>query len=159
TSVVVHQSLPVKSLNELIAYANANSGRLSYGSAGTGTLSNLAGELFKQLTGLNDLQHISYRAPRPGLPNLVAGHIWIMTPNVTGQVLELHRTGRVRILAVNSAERLTAAPEIPTAIEEGLPNMIAQLFLGIFVHIQTPKPIVGQIAEANRKVMADASFQ
>src|SRR6185436_2011880 len=69
------------------------------------------------------------------------------------------RTCRVRILAVNSAERLTAAPEIPTAIEEGLPNMIAQLFLGIFVHIQTPKPIVAQIAEANRKVMADASFQ
>jgi tripartite-type tricarboxylate transporter receptor subunit TctC len=159
TSVVVHQAVPVKSLKELIAYVKGNPGKLSYGSAGTGTLSNLAGELFKQLTGLSDLQHISYRGAGPGITDLVAGHIPIMTPNITGQVLELHRTGKVRVLTVNSAERLAAAPEIPTAIEEGLPNMIAQLFLGIFVHANTPKPIVAQIAEANRRAMADPSFQ
>src|SRR5262245_37792798 len=65
TSVVVHQSVPVRSLRELIAYAKANSSRLSYGSAGTGTLSNLSGELFKQLAGLPDLVHISYRGAGP----------------------------------------------------------------------------------------------
>jgi tripartite-type tricarboxylate transporter receptor subunit TctC len=159
TSVVVHEAVPVKSLKELIAYAKANSAKLSYGSAGTGTLSNLSGELFKQLAGLPDLVHISYRGAGPGITDLVSGHIPIMTPNITGQVLELHRAGRIRILAVNSAERLAAAPEIPTAIEEGLPGMIAQLFLGIFVHTGTPRPIIAQIAEANRKTMADPTFQ
>jgi tripartite-type tricarboxylate transporter receptor subunit TctC len=159
TSVVVHEAVPVKSLKELIAYAKANSSRLSYGSAGTGTLSNLSGELFKQLAGLPDLVHISYRGAGPGITDLVSGHIPIMTPNITGQVLELHRAGRIRILAVNSAERLAAAPEIPTAIEEGLPGMIAQLFLGIFVHAATPRPIIERIAEANRKAMADPAFQ
>ena len=140
TSIVVHPSVPAKSLKELIAYAKANPNKLSYGSAGTGTLSNLSGELFKQLTGLSDLQHISYRGAGPGITDLVAGHIPIMTPNVTGPLLEFHRAGKMRVLAVNSAERLAAAPEIPTAIEEGLPNMIAQLFLGVFVHAGTPKP-------------------
>ena len=159
TSVAVHPSVPVKSLQELIAYVKANPNKLSYGSAGTGTLSNLSGELFKLLTGLGDLQHISYRGAGPGITDLVAGHIPILTPNITAPLLEFHRTGKIRILAVNSAERLAAAPDIPTAIEEGLPNMIAQLFLGIFVHAGTPKLIVAQIAEANRKAMADPSFQ
>jgi tripartite-type tricarboxylate transporter receptor subunit TctC len=159
TSVVVHQAVPATSLKELIAYVKATPGKLSYGSAGTGTLSNLSGELFKQLAGLNDLVHISYRGAGPGIIDLVSGVIPVMTPNITGQVLELHRAGRIRILAVNSAERLAAAPEIPTAIEAGLPGMIAQLFLGIFVHAATPRPLVERIAEAHRTAMADPSFQ
>jgi tripartite-type tricarboxylate transporter receptor subunit TctC len=159
TSLVVHQAVPAKSLKELIAYAKANSDKLSYGSAGTGTLSNFAGELFKQLAGLNDLVHISYRGAGPGITDLVAGHIPIMTPNITGQVLELHRAGKIRVLAVNSAERLQAAPGIPTAIEEGLPGMIGQLFLGLFVHAATPRPIVERLGDANRQAMADPAFQ
>src|SRR6266508_355961 len=159
TSVVVHASVPVKTLKEFITYAKANPGKLSYGSAGTGTMSNLSGELFKQLTGLTDLVHIPYKGAGPGLTDLVSGHIPAMTPNITGQVLELHRTGKIRILAVNSAERLKAAPEIPTAIEEGLPGMIGQLFLGLFVPAATPKAIVDRIGDATRTAMADQEFQ
>src|SRR6266542_3651699 len=102
TSVVVHASVPAKTLRELIAYAKANPGKLSYGSAGTGTMSNLSGELFKQLAGLNDLVHIPYKGAGPGLTDLISGHIPVMTPNITGQVLELHRTGKIRILAMNA---------------------------------------------------------
>ena len=98
TSIAVHASVPAKTLQELIAYAKANPGKLSYGSAGTGTMSNLSGELFKQLTGLDHLVHIPYKGAGPGLTDLVSGHIPVMTPNVTGQVLELHRTGKIRIL-------------------------------------------------------------
>jgi tripartite-type tricarboxylate transporter receptor subunit TctC len=159
TSIVVHASVPVKTLKELIAYAKANPGKLSYGSAGIGTMSNLSGELFKQLTGLNDLVHIPYKGAGPGITDLVSGHIPMMTPNVTGQVLELHRSGKVRILAVNGAQRLSAAPDIPTAIQEGVPNMIAVLFLGLFVPAATPKAIVDQITDATRKAMADPEFQ
>jgi tripartite-type tricarboxylate transporter receptor subunit TctC len=159
TSIVVHESVPVKTLPELIAYAKANPGKLVYGSAGTGTMSNLSGELFKQLTGLTDLVHIPYKGAGPGITDLVSGHIPMMTPNVTGQVLELHRTGKIRILAVNGAQRLGAAPDIPTAIEQGLPNMIGLLFLGLFAPAATPKPIIDRIAEATRTAMADPEFQ
>src|SRR5262245_8433254 len=159
TSIVVHQSVPVKTLPELIAYAKANRGKLSYGSAGTGTMSNLSGELFKQLTGLSDLVHIPYKGAGPGITDLVSGHIPAMTPNITGQVLELHRTGKIRILAANAPERLKAAPEIPTAIEEGLPGMIGQLFLGLFVPAATPKAIVDRIGDATRAALADPEFQ
>ena len=159
TSIVVHQSVPVKDLKELIAYAKANAGKLSYGSAGAGTMSNLSGELFKQLTGLNDLVHIPYKGAGPGLTDLVSGHILVMTPNITGQVLELHRTGKIRILAVNAAGRLKAAPDIPTSTEQGLPGMIGQLFLGLFVPAATPRAIADRIGEATRQLMADDEFQ
>jgi tripartite-type tricarboxylate transporter receptor subunit TctC len=159
TSIVVHESVPVKNLKELVAYAKANPGKLTYGSAGAGTMSNLSGELFKQLTGLTDLVHVPYRGAGPGITDLVSGHIPMMTPNITGQVLELHRAGKIRILAINGAERLKAAPEIPTAIEEGVPGMIGILFLGLFVPAATPRAVIDQIGEATRKVMADAAFQ
>jgi tripartite-type tricarboxylate transporter receptor subunit TctC len=159
TSIVVHESVPVKTLPELIAYAKANRGKLSYGSAGTGTMSNLSGELFKQLTDLNDLVHIPYKGAGPGITDLVSGHIPMMTPNVTGQVLEFHRAGKIRILAINGAQRLTAAPEIPTAIEQGVPGMIGLLFLGLFAPAATPKPIVDRIADATHAAMGDAEFQ
>jgi tripartite-type tricarboxylate transporter receptor subunit TctC len=159
TSIVVHESVPVKTLPELIAYAKANPGKLVYGSAGTGTMSNLSGELFKQLTGLADLVHIPYKGAGPGITDLVSGHIPMMTPNVTGQVLEFHHTGKIRILAVNGAQRLGAAPDIPTAIEQGLPNMIGLLFLGLFAPAATPRPIIDRIAEATHTAMADPEFQ
>ena len=159
TSIVVHPSVPVKDLKELIAHAKANPGKLSYGSAGSGTMSNLSGELFKQLTGLNDLVHIPYKGAGPGITDLVSGHIPVMTPNITGQVLQLHRTGKIRILAVNSAERLNAAPEIPTAAEQGLRGMIGQLFLGLFVPVATPRAIADRIGDATRQLMADDEFQ
>jgi tripartite-type tricarboxylate transporter receptor subunit TctC len=159
TSIVVHESVPVRTLAELIAYVKANPGKLSYGSAGAGTMSNLSGELFKQLTGLNDLVHIPYKGAGPGITDLVSGHITIMTPNVTAQVLELHRAGKIRILAVNGAQRLSAAPDIPTSIEQGVPGMIGLLFLGLFAPAATPKPIVDRITAATHAAMADAEFQ
>src|SRR5262245_33484686 len=75
TVIVVHESVPARSLRELIAYAKANPGKLSYGSAGTGTLTNLAGELFKQLIGAPDIVHIPYKGAAPGVTDLAAGHI------------------------------------------------------------------------------------
>ncbi|MFL6797052.1 MAG: Bug family tripartite tricarboxylate transporter substrate binding protein [Xanthobacteraceae bacterium] len=159
TSIAVHVSVPATNVAELIAYVKANPGKLSYGSAGSGTMSNLSGELFKQLTGLNDLVHIPYKGAGPGITDLVSGHILIMTPNVTGQVLDLHRTGRIRILAVNGPRRLSAAPDIPTAIEQGVPNMIGLLFLGLFAPIATPKPIIDRITDATHAAMSDPAFQ
>jgi tripartite-type tricarboxylate transporter receptor subunit TctC len=159
TSIAVHPSVPANNIEEFLAYAKANTGKLSYGSAGTGTMSHLSGELFKQITGIKDMTHIPYKGAGPGITDLVSGHISVMSPNITGQLLQLHNTGKIRILAINSPSRLSAAPSIPTAIEQGVPNMIGQLFLGIFAPKGTPQPVIGQIAKATREALGDAAYQ
>jgi tripartite-type tricarboxylate transporter receptor subunit TctC len=159
TSIVVHESVPARNLAELIAYAKANPGKLSYGSAGAGTLTNLAGELFKQLIGTPDIVHIPYKGSAPGVADLASGHIPMMTPNVGAPLLAFHRAGKVRILAVNADTRIKAAPDIPTAIEAGLAGMIAGNLNGLFAPAGLPQAIVDQIADATRKVMADADLQ
>jgi len=158
TSVIVHPSLPVQNLKQLIAYAKANPGKLSYGSAGAGTLTNLAGEMFKQRAGGLDIVHVPYRGAGPAITDLVSGYIPMMTPNITGRLLGLYRGGRVRILSVNAPKRLKAAPEIPTTIEF-LPDMIAQLFSGVFAPAGTPKAVVDRVSQVTRKALADKAFQ
>jgi tripartite-type tricarboxylate transporter receptor subunit TctC len=80
-------------------------------------------------------------------------------PNITAQVIELHRSGKLRILAVNAPERLDALPDIPTAIEAGLPDFISQTFFGVFAPATTPKPILEKLNEATQKEWADKGFQ
>jgi tripartite-type tricarboxylate transporter receptor subunit TctC len=159
TTVVVHESVPARNLAEFIAYAKANPGKLSYGSAGAGTLTNLAGELFKQLIGAPDIVHIPYKGSAPGVTDLASGHIPMMTPNVGGPLLDFHRAGKVRILAVAAIARIKAAPDIPTAIEAGLPGMVAGNLNGVFAPAGVSNDIVDQIAQATRKVVADEQFQ
>ena len=159
TVIVVNEKVPVRTLRELIAYAKANPGKLSYGSAGAGTLTNLAGELFKELIGARDIVHIPYKGSAPGVADLAAGHIPMMTPNIGGPLIDFHRAGKVRILAVAHETRLKVAPDIPTAIEAGLPGMVASNFNGLFAPAGLPPAIVNQLAEATRQVMADAEFQ
>jgi tripartite-type tricarboxylate transporter receptor subunit TctC len=158
TSIVVHPSVPARNLKDLIAYARKNAGTLSYGSAGAGTLTNLAGEMFKQAAGGLDIVHVPYKGAGPGLADLVGGYIPMMTPNVTAQVLSLHQAGRVRILSVNAPKRLKAAPDVPATIET-LPNMIAELFSGVFAPAGTPKPIIDRLSQATRKALTDPGFQ
>jgi tripartite-type tricarboxylate transporter receptor subunit TctC len=102
---------------------------------------------------------VPYRGAGPGITDLVSGHIPMMTPNVTGQLLELHRAGKIRILAVTSPERLKGAPDIPTAIEAGVPGMIAQLFNGVFGPAGTPKPVVDKIWQATKAALANTEYQ
>jgi tripartite-type tricarboxylate transporter receptor subunit TctC len=158
TVIVVHESVPARTLLELIAYAKANPGRLSYGSAGVGTLTNLAGELFKQLINAPDIVHIPYKGSAPGLTDLASGHIPMMTPNVGGALLDFHRAGKVRILAVAAQARLRAAPDITTATEAGLPGMVAANFNGLFAPAGLAGAIIDQLAGATRKLMADEAF-
>jgi tripartite-type tricarboxylate transporter receptor subunit TctC len=159
TSIVVHESVPAKTLKELIDYAKANPTKLSYGSAGAGTMTNLAGELFKQLIGVPSITHIPYKGSAPGVADLAAGHIPMMTPNVGGPLLQFHRAGKIRILAVAAKKRLQGAPDIPTAIEAGLPDMVAANFNGLFAPANVPKAIIDQIANETRAAMADPQVQ
>jgi tripartite-type tricarboxylate transporter receptor subunit TctC len=158
TSIIVHPSTQVTSLKQLINYARKNPGKLSYGSAGAGTLTHLAGEMFKKLAGNLDILHVPYKGAGPGIIDLASGYIPMMTPNITAQVLSLHRNKRVRILSVSGPRRLKAAPEIPTS-SETVPNMVAQLFSGLFAPAGTPREIVDRISQATRKSLADPRFQ
>jgi tripartite-type tricarboxylate transporter receptor subunit TctC len=140
--IAVHPSVPVHTLQELIAYAKANPGKL-----------------FKVLSGTPDIVHIPYRGAGPALTDAISGHIPMITPNVTGQVIELNKTGKLRILAVTTLTRVAAAPDIPTAIEAGLPNMISQNFVALFAPAGTPRPIIEQVAQATRSGLSDRELQ
>src|SRR5262245_52709243 len=152
-AVAVHPSQPLQTLKQLIDYAKANPGKLSYGSAGVGSFNHLTGELFKSLAGTPDLVHIPYKGAGAALTDAVSGHIPVVIPNVTGQVIELNRSGRLRILAVTTPTRLAALPDVPTAIEAGLGGMVARNFLALFAPAGTPQPIVAQIGQATRTAL------
>ena len=154
-TIAVTPALPVHTLKELIAYAKANPGKLVYGSAGTGSMTHLAGELFKSLADTPDIVHIPYKGSGASITDVISGQVPMIVANVTGQVLELNKSGRLRMIVVTSPERLVADPEIPTAVESGLPGMVSVNFTGLFAPARTPKPIVEQIAAATRKAMGE----
>lgn len=155
---VVHPSLPVHNLKELIDYAKANPGKLSYGSAGVGSFNHLTGELFKSLTG-TDIAHVPYRGASFAITDVISGQIPMATPNMTGQVLELHNTGKLRIIAVTTPKRVIGAPEFPTAIESGIPGLISQNFVGLFAPAGTPRAITDQISQATRTALGERDLQ
>jgi tripartite-type tricarboxylate transporter receptor subunit TctC len=159
TGVAVHPSLPPKTLKELAAFAKKNPGKLSFGSAGTGSITHLTGELFKKLNGDLNIVHVPYKGAGPGLTDLVAGHIPMYTPTISSAPLEYHKQGRIRMLAICSEERLKAVPDVPTAIQAGMPELVVQAFNAIFLPPNTPKPIVDTLAQANQKVLASADMQ
>jgi tripartite-type tricarboxylate transporter receptor subunit TctC len=158
-AIAVHPSVPAQNLKELIAYVKANPGKLSYGSSGAGTINHLSGEMLKSLTGISDLPHVPYRGAGPALADVIAGQIPIIIPAMTSQVLEFHRAGKLRLLAITYGSRLPVAPEIPTAAEAGVPGLVTQQVIGIFGPAGVPKDIVARIDEANRAAMADNAYR
>jgi tripartite-type tricarboxylate transporter receptor subunit TctC len=157
--IAVHPSVPAKTLQELIAYAKANPGTLSYGHVGIGSLNHLAGELFKSLTGTLGIVQVPYRGAGPAITDLISGQIPMAVVAVTGQVIELHRSGNLRVLAVTSPARLIAAPELPTAAEAGVPGLVVTNSLGLLAPAGTPNEIIEQIAWATHAALADPAFE
>ncbi|MEA2903575.1 MAG: hypothetical protein QOI12_962 [Alphaproteobacteria bacterium] len=159
SSLMVHASVPAKTLQEFVTYAKASPGKLSYGSAGVGTSAHLCAELFKQLAGLPDIVHVPYKGANPGLADFYSGHLPMFAASISPQVLEMHRLGKIRILVAGSPRRLEGAPDIPISAEAGFPGLITLQFMGVFAPGGTPKPIIDQIAAATHQVMADKEFQ
>ncbi len=158
-AIAVHPSVPVKDLKELVAHVKANPGKMSYGSAGHGSLNHLTGELFKLKAGLSDFPHVPYRGAGPGLIDLLSGQIPALVPAMTNIVLEHHKAGKLRVLAVTHGKRLAAAPELPTAVEQGFPDLVAPNFIGIYAPAGVPKEIVERVSAANLKLLAEKSYQ
>jgi len=158
TIIDIHPAQPIRTLKELADYAKANPGRLSYGSSGAGTANHLVGELFKLLTG-TEIAHVPYRGAGPAMADLISGHIPMLVQSSNAQAFELHETGKLRILAITSAQRIAAAPAIPTVGEAGLPGLTSENFIGLFAPKGTPEAIVEQIAQATRHALADKDLQ
>jgi tripartite-type tricarboxylate transporter receptor subunit TctC len=157
--ITVHPSVPVQTLAELIDYIKANPGKMSYGSAGAGTMNHLTGELLKSLTGIKDLPHVPYRGSGPGMADLVGGQIPVYIAAMTSQVLEFHRAGRLRLLAITNDARLPVCPDIPTAVEAGVPGLVTTQVIGTFAPTGTPAEAMARIGSANATALADASYQ
>jgi tripartite-type tricarboxylate transporter receptor subunit TctC len=158
-AIAVHPAVPAQTLKELIAYAKANPGKLSYGHAGVGTIQHLTGELFKSLTGTPEIVQVPYRGTGPAIADLVGGQIPMGIVGLTGQVLEFHRSGKMRVLAVTSSTRLIAAPDLPTAVELGFPGMTVTGSIGLLAPAGTPIGIIEQIAQATRTAVAEPAYQ
>jgi tripartite-type tricarboxylate transporter receptor subunit TctC len=157
--MVVHPAVPVQTVKEFIAYAKASPGKLSYGHAGVGSIQHLAGELFKSRAGTPEIVQVPYRGTGPLVTDLISGQVPLGFPGVTGQLLELHRSGKIRILAVTNSTRLIAAPELPTVAELGLPGMTVTGSLGLLAPAGTPIGIIEQIAQATRTAVAEPAFK
>ena len=147
--LVVHPSVPVHSVDELVRYAKANPGKVNFGSAGVGTTPHLAGELFKSLTGV-DVVHVPYKGGGPVLTDLVAGQIQ-MTFELTAVLLPLIRAGKLRALAVATEERNPDLPEVPTMIESGVPGCLVSSWFGIVGPAGMPLHVIDRLnLEINR---------
>jgi len=137
--VVVHPSVPAKTIPELIAHAKANPGKINYGSAGPGTPQNIACELFKMMAGV-DLVHVPYRGGAPAATDLVAGHLQVIFSPVSEAIQHI-QAGKLRPLAVTTAARLNVLPDVPT-VAESVPGYEASGFAGIGAPKNTPPEII-----------------
>jgi len=141
--LVVNPSLPVNSVQELIAYAKANPGKLNFASSGNGTSIHLSAELFKTMAGVQ-MTHVPYKGSAPALQDLVGGQVQLMFDNLPSS-LALIKAGKLKALAVTSKTRAPALPEVPTMAESGLPGFEASSWFGLLGPAGTPQPAITKV--------------
>lgn len=141
--LLVHPSVPVKSVKELVRLAKAQPGKLSFASAGNGTGSHLSGELFKQLAGV-DMLHIPYKGVAPALLDVISGQVSMSFPSIL-TALQQVRAGRLRALAVTGSHRSVAAPELPTLQEAGIKGYESATWYGIVAPAGTPGDVIAKL--------------
>ena len=155
--IVSRNSLPAKSLQELLAWLKANPDKASDGTAGAGSGAHIAGVYMQNLTGLR-LQFVPYRGTAPALTDLVAGQIDIIVDQASNSMQQI-RTGNIRAYAITDRKRLSAAPDIPTVDEAGLPGFYMTLWNGLWVPKGTPKEVVSRLNAAVVDALADPAVK
>lgn len=150
--LVVHPSLPAKSLKEFVAHAKANPGKLNFGSGGPGTTPHLAGEMLKSMAGLQ-MTHVPYKGGGPALADLVGGQLQLMLENIPSTLPHV-KAGRLRVLALSGLKRSTLVPEVPTLDEAGLKGYEIVGWNGLFFPANTPNPIVSRLHAETVKALA-----
>ncbi len=142
--LLVNPQLPVRNVQELIAHARANPGKLAFASSGNAGAAHLAGELFKQTTGV-DMVHVPYRGGAPALTDLMSGQVQVMFDSASSSLPHV-RAGKLRALAVTSETRLALVPELPTMLEAGVPGYVLTNWYGLWAPRGTPPAVVSRLA-------------
>jgi tripartite-type tricarboxylate transporter receptor subunit TctC len=155
--LVVPNSSPAKTVQELIAHGKANNGKLTFASSGVGTSPHLSGELFKRMAGF-EMTHIPYRGVAPALSDVIPGRVDMMFNTAAG-VLQQVRAGQVRGLAVSTVKRFPTAPEFPTVAESGLPGFDVTSWYAFFVPAKTPAAIVRKINADTAAILAEPAMK
>jgi tripartite-type tricarboxylate transporter receptor subunit TctC len=155
--VVVNPASPIKSVADLIAAAKAEPDKLSYGTYGTGTSAHLAGELFKHLANVN-LTTVPYKGAAPAITDLVGGQIQVMFTTVAS-CASLVAASQLRAIAVTSAERSAAFPQLPTVSEAGVAGYAAESWYGLFAPANTPPDIIGRLNKSAAKAVQSEAFK
>jgi tripartite-type tricarboxylate transporter receptor subunit TctC len=150
--LMVHPSVPAKTVQELIAYAKANPGKINFGSAGMGSTPHLSGELFKSLAKV-DLVHVPFRGTGPAMQNLVGGHIQMMFDLLPASMPQIS-AGNVRVLANAGATRAAAFKDLPTVAEQGLAGFDSSSWVGLVAPAKTPAPVLAKLRADLAKVIA-----
>ena len=153
----VHPSVPAKTVAEFVAYARQNPGKLNFGSAGTGGTIHLAGEMFKQMAGV-DMVHVAYKGAGPALTDLLSGNVQLMFDTV-GTALPPVKAGLLRALAVSSAQRIRDLPEVPTMAESGYPDYAVSVWYGVSAPSKLPDDIAQKISASLDKALSDDVFR
>jgi len=151
--LVLHPSVPANSVRELIKLAKAKPGQMNYASVGPGSPQHLGGEMLKAMTGI-DMVHIPYKGTAPAVTDLLAGQVSLMF-NSMPSVLPHVRTGRLKGIAVSTAKRSPAAPDIPTVAESGVPGFQYATWYGLFAPAATPKDIIAKVSAETVRIMQD----
>ena len=155
--LVVNPALPVATVKELVDYAKANPGKVSYASQGNGSSGHMVAEQFKLLSGI-DMLHVPYRGAAPAVQDLVAGHVQVMFDSVTLQMPQLN-AGKTRALAVMSPQRVDVLPGVPTMIEAGFAEMQGGTWFGLFAPAGTPRHVIEWINGETRKAFVPAEVR
>ena len=142
-ALVVHPSIPVKSMQEFITYAKANPGKINYGSSGVGSPPHLSMELLRSMTGIN-LVHVPYKGAGPALADLLGGQVQAMCTSLAG-LINFVKSGRVRALGVTTAKRNPQLPDVPTIVESGVPGYEVTIWYAVFAPVATPKAIIEKL--------------
>jgi tripartite-type tricarboxylate transporter receptor subunit TctC len=153
----VNPSLPVKNVQELVAYAKANPGKLNFGSAGMGNSAHLSAELFKRATGI-DMVHVPYKGNAIAMQDLIAGNIQVLFDPVQTSIPQI-RSGKVRALAVTSKTRFADLPDLPTVAESGYPGYEFVVWYALIAPAGTPAPIVGRLNADINKAVSDPEMK
>jgi tripartite-type tricarboxylate transporter receptor subunit TctC len=149
--LMVHPGIPAKNVQELIAYAKANPGKVHFGSAGIGTTPHLSGELFKSMAKV-EIVHVPYRGTGPAMNDLVGGHIQMFFDLLPASLQQIN-AGNVRALANAGAKRPPALPDLPTVAEQGLPGFDSASWVALAAPAKTPAPVVAKLREEVGKVL------
>lgn len=150
--MVVHPSVPARSVKEFIDYAKANPGKVNFASSGSGTSIHMSGELFKLLSGV-DIVHVPYKGSAAALTDLIGGQVSVMFDNLPPSMPHI-RSGKLRPLAITTTTRYPTLPDLPTMVEAGVPGYESSSWFGIMAPAGTPKDIIARLNAEARKIMA-----